>query len=676
MKTFRFIGFAIFAILMCLSACSGGGDEPIEPTPKPEVIKSEITIDSSIISNGLSFTNEKGEQSISFSTNENWTLNVASTTSGATWCTASVTSGSKGAATVKFDVVENTTYDNRSVSVTIKSGTATKTFTISQKGVDALLVTTDKYEVSQEGGTIEIEVKANINYKMEISENAKDWIKESSSRALTAYKHKLDIAANEEVEKREGEITFKSGDKVETVKIYQAGGTILLLSQNEYNVSDKGDTISVDIKSNIDFGVQMPNVDWIIDEASTRGLSSHTLKYIISANNEYDNRSANIIFYDKNSDLKDTLKVVQAQKSSLFIKNWKEDNPSIYASGGETSLSISSISTWNAIIENEEAKDWLILDVINNDKAEGTLHIKTLANDTNLDRTANIFIRNEKDIQLIKIVQLQNITKRTPFNERLIKNYVTMEYDKKNFEKIVVILPVPQSNLYQDITNWKSDEGIILKARNNDNKYIKRIILPEQIPASGENILNETFNIINYNIYINFDAITTQVPINEESDVYSKYTNRNNNYIVPNHSIIENIADNLWEESSNNTLSYARKCYEYVAANMKYLNPNTGMHALEKILSDGGGDCGNQVSVYVSLLRNKKIPARHVVMFRTDGTYHVRAEFYLAGYGWIPVDVNAKNMNPNGDYFGKIESNEIIASFDINNEIEYNEGGL
>ena len=93
MKTFRFVGFALFAILMCLSACSGGGDDPIEPTPKPEVTKSEITIDSSIISNGLSFSNVGGDQSISFTTNENWTLSVASTTSGTTWCTASVTSG-------------------------------------------------------------------------------------------------------------------------------------------------------------------------------------------------------------------------------------------------------------------------------------------------------------------------------------------------------------------------------------------------------------------------------------------------------------------------------------------------------------------------------------------------------------------------------------------------------
>ena len=344
----------MLAMMICiLASCSDGGSEnPVNPTPKPEEVKTEITIDSGIISNGLSFGVTEGEQSISFSVNANWTLSVASTTSGTTWCKASATSGSKGSATVKFSVDENTGYDDRSVSVTIKAGTVSKTFTITQKGTDALLVTTTKYEVAQEGGQIEIEVKANIDYKMEISEEAKDWIKESSSRALTTSKHKLDIAMNENAEKREGEITFKSGDKVETVKVYQAGGAILLLSQNEYTVSDAGDTISVDIKSNIDFGIQMPDVDWISDEASSRGMSSHTLKYIVSANETYDSRSAKIVFYDKNSDLKDTLKVVQAQKDAIIVAN----NEYIFtASGGKLKLKVNT----NVNFDISTSADWI-----------------------------------------------------------------------------------------------------------------------------------------------------------------------------------------------------------------------------------------------------------------------------------------------------------------------------
>ena len=289
------------AMFVCvLASCSdGGSDDPSNPTPKPEEVKTEITIDSGIVTNGLSFDAEAGEKSLSFSVNANWTLSIASTTSGATWCKASATSGSKGSANVKFTVDENTSYDDRSVSITIKAGTVSKTFTITQKGADAMLVTTTKYEVAQEGGKIEVEVKANIDYQLAISETSKNWITsaESKSRALKTTKHTFTIAENEEAEKREGEITFKSGDKVETVKVYQAGGAIILLTKDEYTVSDAGETISVDIKSNVEFGVQMPDVDWITDEATGRGMSSHTLKYVVAPNEGYDSRSAEIIFY-------------------------------------------------------------------------------------------------------------------------------------------------------------------------------------------------------------------------------------------------------------------------------------------------------------------------------------------------------------------------------------------
>lgn len=376
-------------MLLCLSACSSGGDDPIEPTPKPEVIKSEITIDSSIISNGLSFSNVGGEQSISFTTNENWTLSIASTTSGVTWCTASTTSGSKGTANVKFTVTENTDYDNRSVSVTIKSGTATKTFTISQKGVDALLVTTDKYEVSQEGGTIEIEVKANIDYKMEISEKAKEWIKESSSRALTTYRHKLEISMNETFDKREGEVTFKSGDKMETVKVYQAGGAIILLSQNEYSVNDAGETISVEIKSNVEFGVQMPDVDWITDEASSRGMSSHTLKYAVAPNKGYDNRSAEIIFYDKNSDLKETLKVVQSQKDAIVIS---EKNISVAQKGGTVEVKVNTNVDFEVQIPSDAT--W-ITKTGSRALTEKSFFLKITENTAEDDRSVTITITNK-----------------------------------------------------------------------------------------------------------------------------------------------------------------------------------------------------------------------------------------------------------------------------------------
>ena len=109
MKTPQLLGIALLAISLGLSGC-GEIETPVEPTPdpKPEEIKSEITIDADIITNGLSFTSAKGEKSISFTTNEDWTLSIATTQNGDAWCSASTTSGAKGNANVKFSVTENT----------------------------------------------------------------------------------------------------------------------------------------------------------------------------------------------------------------------------------------------------------------------------------------------------------------------------------------------------------------------------------------------------------------------------------------------------------------------------------------------------------------------------------------------------------------------------------------
>jgi hypothetical protein len=94
-----------------------------------------------------------------------------------------------------------------------------------------------------------------------------------------------------------------------------------------------------------------------------------------------------------------------------------------------------------------------------------------------------------------------------------------------------------------------------------------------------------------------------------------------------------------------------------VASHFKYLKPGTGLHTLADILSDGGGDCGNLSSIYISLLRAKGIPARHVVAI---GGNHVWSEFYIQDFGWVPVDVTYKNSTPSGNYFGVYDGKYIV----------------
>ena len=401
MRTFRLLGLVLITMLVSINfaACSDGNEQDdLDPDKN-----STITIDSSIITNGLAFAAEGSIKSVSFTTNTDWTLNIASTTGGSIWCMASVASGKKGEASVEFTTLDNSDYDDRSVSVTIKAGTASQTFTIIQKCKEAILVTTDKFEIVQEGGSINVEVKSNIDYQMEISETAKSWITETNTRALTTHNHTFSVAANEEYEKREGEIYFKKGEHVETVKVYQAGGAVIVLTKEKYEVSDKGETITVEIKSNVEYGIKMPQVDWIYDEASVRGASSHTLKYIINPNETYDSRSAQIIYFDKNNTASaDTLTIIQVQKDAIVIGN---NEYTIDAKGKTIEVELSSNIDYTISIA-DDGKDWI--SCVENTRALTTKKIKfNIAENTSDDSRAShiTFASGNGVSQNIKIIQ-------------------------------------------------------------------------------------------------------------------------------------------------------------------------------------------------------------------------------------------------------------------------------
>lgn len=317
MKTFNlFNSISIFFLIaICLISCSDdkeGGNTEITIEPLGDSYE--------YFSQGITFKSSAGSKTIEFSCNGDWTLSVASTSGGVTWCTASAQSGRAGNNKVTVSVTENEGYDDRSVTLTLQAGTISKKIVITQKQKDAILLTSNKFELNNQGGSIQVEVQANIDYEVEISESAQNWIDQLGTRALSNNTLTFDIATNEDYEKREGEIYFRSGDIEEIVHVYQSGGGIIMLTQNEYPVSDEGETITVELKSNCDFKVNMPTVDWITEAPATKAMSSHTLYYVISPNETYDNRKAEIIFSDKNNaQVTDTLKVIQMQKDAIII---------------------------------------------------------------------------------------------------------------------------------------------------------------------------------------------------------------------------------------------------------------------------------------------------------------------------------------------------------------------
>ena len=307
--------FLLFTLLALLSGC-GKDDEPKpEPNPNPPSQNDPDDPDNENINitlapTTLSFEAQGGtlDLTVTCTTGKTWTLS-----GGESWCTASGTNGSNGA-TVTFTAEANTSPDERNATYTFTCGDKTAKLVVTQKQQDALTVTSSKVEVDAQGGPINVEVKANIPFEYVIADKDKGWITPVETKSMQTTVLSFNVAQNESLQKREGTITIKSGELSETVTVYQAGEQpTIVITQNTYEVSGKGETIKVEINSNVEFSVSIPATysAWIQEAAEPRALSTHTKYFTISANPETQSRTGEILFTSQEHNLTEKVTIQQ-----------------------------------------------------------------------------------------------------------------------------------------------------------------------------------------------------------------------------------------------------------------------------------------------------------------------------------------------------------------------------
>lgn len=247
--------------------------------------------------------------------NETWDLS-----GDVSWCIPSVRRGLTEHE-VRFTADENTSTDERNASFVFTCGDAKRTLVVTQKQKDALTVTSSKIEMPSEGGTACIEVKANVDYRVEISEACRGWVtpSQADTRAMETTRQLFDVAANTTFERRSGDITIRSGELNETVTIYQSGEEpTLVLTQNEYDVEAAGGTIKVEINSNIAYTVEIaPEADWIAEQ-QTRSLSTHTRYFTVAPNNRKA-RLAELVFRSADYGLEERVVIRQKEADATTV---------------------------------------------------------------------------------------------------------------------------------------------------------------------------------------------------------------------------------------------------------------------------------------------------------------------------------------------------------------------
>jgi transglutaminase-like putative cysteine protease len=121
-------------------------------------------------------------------------------------------------------------------------------------------------------------------------------------------------------------------------------------------------------------------------------------------------------------------------------------------------------------------------------------------------------------------------------------------------------------------------------------------------------------------------------------------------------------------------MAAAKLFYEVVNRHMHYSKEGTGWGRGDAVWAcdSGFGNCSDFHSLFISLARAAKIPAKFEIGFplpekRGDGEipgYHCWAKFRPAGKGWIPVDISEANKNPRMTeyYFGNLTEDRVAFS--------------
>ncbi len=109
-------------------------------------------------------------------------------------------------------------------------------------------------------------------------------------------------------------------------------------------------------------------------------------------------------------------------------------------------------------------------------------------------------------------------------------------------------------------------------------------------------------------------------------------------------------AKKLEKGKTESDLDYARKVFLEIKSTFKYEYTSSMNRIATNVCRDGKSDCGGMSILFVSACRSQGIPARTQFgrwALSSNGEklgdseyhqWHVKAEFYVKGIGWIPVD--------------------------------------
>ena len=438
---------------------------------------------------------------------------------------------------------------------------------------------------------------------------------------------------------------------------------------NEFQTSSMAESLSFSLSSSSDWVVK-EHPSWISLSALDGVAGESDLEVSISSNPDPRDRSARIVFSAQRGSC--SLLVTQEASLDLKILPYSADPAWSHAGGGTDSLIIRSSVPWTV----DDASGWVDLSPRSGEAGETRVLLTSRPNTGSSYRESRLVFTIADDAHNTYLIrQFPDVFTRNVIRRIRVRNSLILHNQGTLFEKIYAILPLPHTDDYQQISSVVlPDNSSRHYCPDGHNQYVFSDLKGDALQTGGE-LMAYSFDVDIMNVFTDFNKIEILQEYDKTSAEYQLYTGvdsyKGRRLVDPEDPDIVNLSSELWRKSEGDLIAYARACYEWAARNITYDNPFTDLHPIDELMKERRGDCGNFSSVFVSLLRARGIPARHLVMISPLDGYHIRAEFYMSGYGWIPVDPTFRNSDPGRDYFGCFTGQYIVVSHGICTQVAF-----
>ena len=289
--------YLLLLLFICFASLFASCERPDEKAPELSITSSS-SIDMDVAG---------GSGTITFMANRNW-----SASSSDFWVSVSPSSGqaSDGPITVTVRSEANTSYEDRSATVTIRMEDLSHTVTVKQSANVSMVLSTQSFDLTSGAQSIDVTVQANVDYTVSVSDS---WIKQIGTKALTSRTLTFSVEENTSYDERSATITIKPSDSSvaeQVVTVRQAQKDAMIVEDATFNLPYGGGGVAVNVEANVSFDVKS-GADWI-HYVETKALNTSTIYLTVDENSTYSAREGKVEITQKGGSLKHTVTIKQA----------------------------------------------------------------------------------------------------------------------------------------------------------------------------------------------------------------------------------------------------------------------------------------------------------------------------------------------------------------------------